>query len=74
MSAGYGEDLWARIDGSDGEGIREAGGGLGEDAAAAADVEVAQPPPGRRWVVGGDGGAAGPDEVVAQRVHEVQDA
>ena len=70
----HGEDGRSRVDGGYGVGGGEAGGGLGEDAAAAADIEVFQP-----FLVGvlaerDDGGEAGADEGVSVRVHEVQES
>lgn len=64
------EDLGRGINGRDGCCRLQARGRLGEDAAAAADVEVAER--WGRW--GGLRGVAGVDEVVAQRVHEMEEA
>lgn len=63
---GYGEDGGAGIESGDVGGVGEAGGAFGEDAATTADVEVA----GRgSW----RGDAAG-EELVAEGVHEVEEA
>lgn len=59
------------VDARHSAGVREARGGFGEDAAAAADVEVSQPTAIRR---AGAGGEAGGDEGVAERVHQVEEA
>ena len=64
---GDGEDGRGGVDGGNGAGVWEAGGGFGEDTAAAADVKVVKLRGG--W--GGLGGQAGGDESVAERVHEV---
>lgn len=58
------------IDGCHAVCVRQAGGGLGEDAPAAADVEVFELLLGCEW--GGE--EAGLDEGVAQGVHEVEQA
>ena len=64
------EHLGRGVDGRDVRGVREARGALGEDAAAAAHVEVSELL-GRRLGVRGE---AGGDEVMAERVHEVEQA
>lgn len=66
------EDFWCGVNGRDGGRGGQAGGGLGENAAAAANVEVAEFAVG--WERGGLRGVAGADKVVAERVHEMQDA
>ncbi|KAG7131630.1 3 like protein [Verticillium longisporum] len=55
-------------------GTGSAGGRLGEDAAAAADVEIAGHGGRRRGRRVGNRGLAGADKVVSQRVHKVQEA
>ncbi len=60
------------VDGRDGRCAGEEGGGGAEDASAAADVEVAEGV--GRWWGGGGGREAGADEVVAEGVHEVEEA
>lgn len=72
VGAGDGKHLRRGVDGGDGARRGQAGGALGEDAAAAANVEVGEE------VGGGAGGAngalTGSDEVVAKRVHEMEEA
>jgi hypothetical protein len=64
------EDFGRRVDCGHGRGMWEARSAFGEDPAAAPDIEVPQFLRGRA----GGGGAAGVDEGVAQRVHEVQES
>lgn len=66
------EYLGRGVDGGDGSGGWEARGGLGEDAATATNVEVAEFLGRGRRV--GLTGVAGLKEVVAEGVHQVEDA
>jgi len=65
-----GEHLGRRVDGGHARGAGEPGGALGEDPAAAADVEKAEVGTRRR----GLRGVTAADEVVAEGVHEVEEA
>lgn len=71
MSLGDGEDGGCWVDGGDASSTRQAGGTFGENASSAADVEVGE-------VAGGGsvglGAVACADEVVAEGVHEVEEA
>jgi len=73
VGLGDGEDGGGRVDGCYAVGVREAGGGFGEDAAAAADVEVSEFVVWG-WAWGGDRGETGGDEGVAEGVHEMEEA
>lgn len=68
----HSEDFRGRIDGCDMVGMQHACSALGEYATAAADVEVFELPGGGQRV--GLRGVAGADEVVAERVHEMEEA
>ena len=78
------DDGGGGVDGCDVTGVGEAGGGGGEDAAAAADVEIAVFLLVLLWPGGGGGEegwggvcfslAARGDEVVAEGVHQVEEA
>ncbi|CRK14904.1 hypothetical protein BN1708_011308 [Verticillium longisporum] len=74
MGAGDGEDFGRRVNGRDRSCCGQAGGRLGEDAAAAADVEIAGRGGRRRGRRVGSRSLAGADKVVSQRVHKVQEA
>lgn len=71
MSLGDGEHGGCRVDGGDASSTRQAGGAFSENAPAAADVEVGE-------VAGGGslglGSVACANEVVAEGVHEVEEA
>lgn len=70
MRLGHGEDFRCRVDAEHAGGVWLARGALGEDAAAAADVEVAEAR--GRW--GELRGKAALDEGVAHLVHEMEQA
>lgn len=65
-----GKNRWCGIDRSNAARGREAGGTLCEDAAAAANVEVGE----ALWSRFELGAEAGVDEVVTERVHEMEKA
>lgn len=71
VSLGDGEDGGCWVDGGDASSTRQAGGAFSENAPAAADVEVGEAARGGSV---GLGAVACADEVVAKRVHEVEEA